>query len=66
MSISELKLTTRVLNGLVSKNIGTLEELLAVPREELEGIRNLGKKSIEEVDKALMKMGLSLKKSEES
>ncbi len=66
MSISELKLTTRVLNGLVSKKIDTLEELLAVPREELEGIRNLGKKSIEEVDKALVKMGLSLKKSEES
>ncbi len=66
MNISELKLTTRVLNGLISKKIGTLEELLAIPREELEGIRNLGKKSIDEVDRALAKMGLSLKTNDES
>ncbi len=65
MPIAELKLTTRVLNGLVSKEIETLEDLLAVPREELEGIRNLGKKSIEEIDAALQKTGYTLKGKDE-
>lgn len=65
MPIAELKLTTRVLNGLISKKIETLEELLAVPREELEEIRNLGKKSIEEIDGALKKTGYRLKTREE-
>ncbi len=65
MPITELKLTTRVLHGLISKKIGTLDELLSVPREELAEIRNLGKKSIEEIDEALKKVGYSLKTREE-
>ncbi len=65
MPISELKLTTRVLNGLISKKIETLEQLLAVPREELAEIRNLGKKSIEEIEAALKKTGNKLRSREE-
>jgi DNA-directed RNA polymerase subunit alpha len=61
MPISELKLTTRVLNGLISKKIETLGELVSLSREELEGIRNLGKKSIEEIENALKKVGCRLK-----
>lgn len=58
--ISELKLSTRVYNALVSRNIKTLRDLLNVPRERLEEMKNLGKKSIEEIDNALSKMGYRL------
>jgi len=64
MPITELKLTTRVLNGLISKKIETLSDLLKITREDLEEIRNLGKKSIEEIDEALKKAGYSLKTKE--
>jgi len=58
--ISELKLSTRVSNALTGKNINTLKDLLNTPREKLEELKNLGKKSIEEVEKVLEKRGYRL------
>lgn len=65
MPIMELKLGGRALNGLVLKKIETLEQLLATPKEELEEIKNLGKKSIQEIDDVLKKVGYKLKTREE-
>ncbi|MCX8082585.1 MAG: DNA-directed RNA polymerase subunit alpha [bacterium] len=64
-SISELKLNTRILNGLSSAKIETLKDLLSTPREKLEEIKNLGKKSISELESILKDMGLQLKTEKE-
>lgn len=64
--ITELKLSTRVYNALENKNIKTLRDLLNTPIEVLEVIKNLGRKSIEEIENALKKMGYSLKTTSES
>lgn len=58
--ISELKLSTRVSNALASKNINTLRELLNTPKDKLEELKNLGKKSIDEIEEALKKRGFKL------
>ncbi|MCD6408079.1 DNA-directed RNA polymerase subunit alpha [bacterium] len=58
--ISELKLSTRVCNALSSRNIKTLKDLLNTPKEKFEEIKNLGKKSIEEIEEALKKRGYRL------
>ncbi|MCM8819021.1 MAG: DNA-directed RNA polymerase subunit alpha [Candidatus Omnitrophica bacterium] len=59
--ITDLKLSTRIYNALENKNIKTLKDLLNVPKEKLEEMKNLGKKSIEEIEAALKKIGYSLK-----
>jgi len=64
--ISEFKFSTRVTNGLAKINVHTLHELLTIPREELESIKNFGKKSIEEIDSILAERGHKLKSKEES
>jgi len=58
--ISELKLSTRVSNALTGKSINTLRDLLNTPKEKLEELRNLGKKSIEEIEKVLKNRGYRL------
>lgn len=63
--ISEIKLSTRILNGLLSAKIRTLRELVSTPREKLEEIKNLGKKSISDLENILKEMGLKLKTEEE-
>jgi DNA-directed RNA polymerase subunit alpha len=63
--ISDLKLSTRVCNALASRNISTLQELLNTPRERFEEIKNLGKKSIEEIEDSLKKRGYNLYTFEE-
>jgi len=63
--ITELKLNTRILNGLVSARIETLKDLLSTPKEKLEEIKNLGKKSISELEEVLKDMGFTLKTKEE-
>ncbi|MCS7180693.1 MAG: DNA-directed RNA polymerase subunit alpha [bacterium] len=63
--ITDLKLSTRVYNALENKNIKTLRDLLNTPIEELEGMKNLGKKSLEEIEKALKKRGYVLRVSSE-
>lgn len=59
--ITALKLSTRIYNVLETRNIKTLKDLLNTPRERLEEMKNLGKKSIEEIEKALEKRGYKLK-----
>jgi DNA-directed RNA polymerase subunit alpha len=61
VSVTDLKLSTRVYNALENKNIKTLRDLLNTPLEDLEEMKNLGKKSIEEIEKALRKRGYYLK-----
>ncbi|MGI6595558.1 MAG: DNA-directed RNA polymerase subunit alpha [Candidatus Ratteibacteria bacterium] len=63
--ISELKFDTRISRGLDSAGIETLDDLLNTPKEELEKVRNLGKKSIEKLESVLDGMGLTLKTKEE-
>jgi len=63
LPISDLKLSTRIYNALENKKIKTLRDLLNTPREKLEEMKNLGKKSIEEIEEALKKKGYVLKSS---
>jgi DNA-directed RNA polymerase subunit alpha len=55
ISITELKLSTRVINALSLKNIKTLKDILQTPREQFTEMKNLGKKSLEEVEEILDK-----------
>ena len=45
--------------------INTVEELIQHNEEEMMRVRNLGRKSLEEVQQKLAQLGLSLKKSDE-
>lgn len=65
LSIEELDLSMRSYNCLKRAGINTVSELLQHNEEEMMKVRNLGKKSLEEVVKKLSEMGLSLRKSEE-
>lgn len=53
--ITDLKLSTRITNALISRKINTLRDLLNTPKERLEEMKNLGKKSIEELERCLCK-----------
>ena len=55
--ITELKLSTRVINALNLKNIKTLRDIIETPKEKFTDMKNLGKKSLEEVEKILNKRG---------
>jgi len=59
--ITELKLSTRVINALQTHNISTLREILEMSRTEFEEMKNLGKKSIQEIEEVLEKKGYKLK-----
>ncbi len=63
--LSEFKFSTRVTNGLKTLKVNTLRELLQIPREEMEGIKNFGKKSIEEIDNVLAEKGYRLRSKAE-
>ena len=65
MQIDDLDMTVRTFNGLKRANINTVEDLIGKTKEEMMQIRNLGKKSIEEVINKLQSLGLELKKEEE-
>lgn len=65
MPIEELELSVRSYNCLKRAGINTVEDLTQRTEEEMMKVRNLGKKSLEEVDQKLAELGLSLKKSEE-
>jgi DNA-directed RNA polymerase subunit alpha len=65
MTIEELDLSVRSYNCLKRAGINTVEELTQKTEEDMMKVRNLGKKSLEEVQKKLAELGLSLKKSEE-
>ena len=65
MTIEELDLSVRSFNCLKRANINTVEDLVGKTQDEMIKVRNLGRKSLEEVEHKLAMMGLSLA-SEES
>ncbi|MEN6351103.1 MAG: DNA-directed RNA polymerase subunit alpha [Syntrophomonas sp.] len=65
MSIEELELSVRASNGLKRANINTVGDLIGKTREEMSKIRNLGQKSLEEIERKLKDLSLNFKKAEE-
>jgi len=65
MSIEELDLSVRSYNCLKRAGINTVEELLQRNEEEMMKVRNLGRKSLEEVVKKLNELNLSLRKNDD-
>jgi len=65
MTIEELDLTVRSYNCLKRAGINTVNELIQRSEEEMMKVRNLGRKSLEEVTSKLATLGLSLKKNED-
>ncbi|HHU87718.1 MAG: DNA-directed RNA polymerase subunit alpha [Pelotomaculaceae bacterium] len=65
MTIEELDLSVRSYNCLKRAGINTVEELIQRNEEDMMKVRNLGKKSLEEVVNKLAELGLSLRKDEE-
>lgn len=65
MTIEELDLSVRSYNCLKRAGINTVSELCAKTDEEMIKVRNLGKKSLEEVKQKLAAIGLSLRESED-
>ena len=66
MSIDELELSVRSYNCLKRAGINTVEELCNKTPEEMMKVRNLGRKSLEEVLEKLKELGLKLNSSEEN
>jgi len=65
MTIEELDMSVRSFNCLKRAGIDTVEDLTNKTEEDMIKVRNLGKKSLEEVIQKLQSLGLSLKKEEE-
>ena len=60
MTIDELDLSVRSFNCLKRANINTVADLINKTGEDMMRVRNMGKKSLDEVQKKLEMMGLSL------
>ena len=60
MSIDELELSVRSYNCLMRANIRTVEELTNKTQDEMMKVRNLGRKSLDEVIGKLRELGLTL------
>ena len=65
MSIEELDLSVRSYNCLKRAAINTVGELIMKTEEDMMKVRNLGRKSLEEVDEKLASLGLRLREAEE-
>ncbi|MCR4751758.1 MAG: DNA-directed RNA polymerase subunit alpha [Eubacterium sp.] len=65
MNIDELELSVRSYNCLKRAGINTVEELCNKTSEDMMKVRNLGRKSLEEVLAKLNELGLALRPSEE-
>jgi len=65
MTIEELDLSVRSYNCLKRAGINTVEELTEKTEDNMMKVRNLGKKSLVEVQSKLAELGLSLKTSDE-
>ncbi len=65
MTIEELDLSVRSFNCLKRAGIDTVEDLINRTEEDMIKVRNLGRKSLEEVIQKLSDLNLSLKKDEE-
>ena len=60
LTIEELDLSVRSFNCLKRANINTVRDLISRTPEEMMKVRNMGKKSLDEVQNKLAMMGLSL------
>jgi DNA-directed RNA polymerase subunit alpha len=65
MTIEELDLSVRSYNCLKRAGINTVQELTERTMDDMMKVRNLGKKSLEEVEQKLEALGLGLKQTEE-
>ncbi len=65
MTIEELDLSVRSYNCLKRAGINTVQELTQKTEEEMMKVRNLGRKSLEEVQQKMAALNLGLKQSEE-
>ena len=65
MSIDDLELTVRSFNCLKRAGINTVQQLTEKTQEDMMKVRNLGRKSLDEVLAKLGELGLSLKSSDE-
>lgn len=65
MPIEELELSMRSFNCLKRAGINTVGELIQKTEEEISKVRNMGKKSLEEVKNKLAEMGLAFRPEEE-
>lgn len=64
MQVEDLEFSVRSLNCLKRANINTLADLTAKTEEEMMQVRNLGKKSLDEVKSKLSELGLKLAETE--
>ena len=65
MTIEELDLSVRSFNCLKRAGINTVEDLTMKTEEDMMKVRNLGRKSLEEVIHKLESLGFTLRKEEE-
>ena len=65
MTIEELDMSVRSFNCLKRAGIDTVEDLVNKTEEEMMKVRNLGKKSLDEVVSRLRALGLDLKREED-
>ncbi len=65
MSIEELELSVRSSNCLRRANINTVDQLTQKSEEDMMKVRNLGKKSLNEIKRKLAEIGLGLRQSDE-
>ena len=64
-TIEELDLSVRSFNCLKRAGINTVEDLVNKSEDEMMKVRNLGRKSLEEVIEKLQSLGFNLTKDEE-
>ncbi|NLG68990.1 MAG: DNA-directed RNA polymerase subunit alpha, partial [Firmicutes bacterium] len=64
-TLEELDLSGRSYNCLKRAGINTIAELTAKTDEEMMKVRNLGKKSLQEVKEKLAQLGLSLRQPDD-
>lgn len=64
MTIEEMDLSVRSFNCLKRAGINTVEDLIAKTEEDMMKVRNLGRKSLEEVINKLASLGFTLSKEE--
>lgn len=65
MTIEELDLSVRSFNCLKRAGINTVEDLISKSEEDMMKVRNLGRKSLEEVIWKMASLGFSLRKEDE-
>ena len=66
MTIEELDLSVRSFNCLKRAGINTVEDLVNKSEDEMMKVRNLGRKSLEEVMAKLDSLGFTLTKDEDN